>query len=276
MSTIFLLMLSNIFMTFAWYGHLKYGHDWPLWKAVIISWGIALFEYCLAVPANRIGFVQFGSPLEVLSIFAKLGVTCFGGPIAHIGYFRHEFVVRRQWLDNAAYANLVGLCQFLPGPASSQVGFSLGLMRAGYLGGLAAWVGFTLPSADPTRIVRLSGARATGPGRPWSVARSQARRRRNRRQRRLEYGPHCVVSRSAAGFIAAVAALIVLMTASSAAQIAAIALGGIAGRLAVSSGSKGFRHRPWNSRFAFSRFCGACDVFCASLWPANSTQLHGL
>src|SRR3984957_10671645 len=88
-----------------------------------------------------------GSPLEVLRIFAKLGVTCFGGPIAHIGYFRQEFVVRRQWLDNAAYANLVGLCQFLPGPASSQVGFCLGLLRAGYLGGFAAWAGFTLPSA---------------------------------------------------------------------------------------------------------------------------------
>ena len=58
MSTIFLLMLSNVFMTFAWYGHLKYGHDWPLWKAILVSWAIALLEYCLAVPANRLGFVQ--------------------------------------------------------------------------------------------------------------------------------------------------------------------------------------------------------------------------
>jgi len=88
-----------------------------------------------------------GSAVEVLLAFAKLGVSCFGGPIAHIGYFRQEFVVRRRWLDEHAYADLVALCQFLPGPASSQVGFSLGLMRAGYLGGLAAWVGFTLPSA---------------------------------------------------------------------------------------------------------------------------------
>ena len=88
-----------------------------------------------------------GSALEVLRAFAKLGVSCFGGPIAHIGYFRQEFVVRRRWLDEQAYADLVALCQFLPGPASSQVGFSLGLMRAGYLGGLAAWVAFTLPSA---------------------------------------------------------------------------------------------------------------------------------
>jgi chromate transporter len=74
---------------------------------------------------------QTGSPLEVLLTFLKLGVTCFGGPIAHIGYFREEFVVRRRWLDEQAYADLVGLCQFLPGPASSQVGFSIGLMRAG-------------------------------------------------------------------------------------------------------------------------------------------------
>jgi chromate transporter len=88
-----------------------------------------------------------GSPLEVLLAFGKLGVTCFGGPIAHIGYFREEFVVRRRWLDERAYADLVALCQFLPGPASSQVGFSIGLMRGGYLGGLAAWTAFTLPSA---------------------------------------------------------------------------------------------------------------------------------
>ena len=90
---------------------------------------------------------QSGSPLEVLFAFGKLGVTCFGGPIAHIGYFRDEFVVRRRWLDEHAYADLVALCQFLPGPASSQVGFSIGLMRGGYLGGVAAWTAFTLPSA---------------------------------------------------------------------------------------------------------------------------------
>ncbi len=88
-----------------------------------------------------------GSPLEVFRAFFKLGLTCFGGPIAHLGYFRNEFVVRRKWLDEESYANLVALAQFLPGPASSQVGFSLGLLRAGYLGGLLAFVAFTLPSA---------------------------------------------------------------------------------------------------------------------------------
>jgi chromate transporter len=88
-----------------------------------------------------------GSVLEVLRAFAWLGVSCFGGPIAHIGYFRAEFVTRRRWVGERAYADLVALCQFAPGPASSQVGFSLGLIRAGWLGGLAAWCGFTLPSA---------------------------------------------------------------------------------------------------------------------------------
>ena len=106
---------------------------------------------------------QAGSPLEVLRIFARLGVSCFGGPIAHIGYFRDEFVVRRRWLDEHSYADLVGLCQFLPGPASSQVGFSLGLMRAGYLGGLAAWMGFVSLTAREllySLLATISSARS--------------------------------------------------------------------------------------------------------------------
>ncbi len=85
--------------------------------------------------------------LEVLGAFTRLGLTSFGGPIAHLGYFRAEFVERRRWLDDRAFTDLVALCQFLPGPASSQTGFALGLLRAGYAGGLATWVGFTLPSA---------------------------------------------------------------------------------------------------------------------------------
>jgi chromate transporter len=88
-----------------------------------------------------------GSLLEVLGASTRLGLTSFGGPIAHLGYFREEYVVRRKWIDEAHYADLVALCQFLPGPASSQVGMALGIMRAGLLGGLVAWLGFTLPSA---------------------------------------------------------------------------------------------------------------------------------
>ncbi|WP_370675437.1 chromate efflux transporter [Pleomorphomonas sp. PLEO] len=88
-----------------------------------------------------------GSAVEVFSAFLKLGLTSFGGPIAHLGYFREELVVRRRWLGDHAYADLVALCQFLPGPTSSQVGFALGLMRAGWLGAFSAFLAFTLPSA---------------------------------------------------------------------------------------------------------------------------------
>ena len=87
------------------------------------------------------------NPWTVFLIFLRLGLTSFGGPVAHLGYFREEFVTRRQWLSDRSYADLVALCQFLPGPASSQVGLALGFSRAGYPGALAAWAGFTLPSA---------------------------------------------------------------------------------------------------------------------------------
>jgi chromate transporter len=86
-------------------------------------------------------------PFEIFSIFLRLGLTSFGGPIAHLGYFRKEFVERRKWLDEHAYADLVSLCQFLPGPASSQVGIAIGLSRGGIPGSIASWLGFTLPSA---------------------------------------------------------------------------------------------------------------------------------
>ncbi|MCS6938636.1 MAG: chromate efflux transporter [Roseiflexus sp.] len=88
-----------------------------------------------------------GSVIEVLAAFVRLGLTSFGGPVAHLGYFREEFVVRRRWLDDRTYADLVALCQFLPGPASSQAGIALGVLRAGLPGGFAAWIGFTFPSA---------------------------------------------------------------------------------------------------------------------------------
>lgn len=91
---------------------------------------------------------ESGTPLfSIFCIFLKLGCTSFGGPIAHIGYFRHEFVEKRKWLDDSFYADLVALCNFLPGPASSQVGIALGISKGGLRGGLAAWLGFTLPSA---------------------------------------------------------------------------------------------------------------------------------
>ena len=168
------------------------------------------------------------SPLEILLAFFKLGISSFGGPIAHIGYFREEFVIRRCWLDEHAFADVVGLCQFLPGPASSQVGFSIGLMRAGFLGALAAWTGFTLPSA----IFLVAFAYGAGALRGaigagllhglklvavaiiaqavWGMARTLAPDRER-------------------ASIAVVAALIVLLSPTSFAQIAAIGAGAVAG-----------------------------------------------
>ncbi len=169
-----------------------------------------------------------GSALEVWLAFAKLGVSSFGGPIAHIGYFREEFVVRRRWIDERAFADLVALCQFLPGPASSQVGFSIGLMRGGYLGGLAAWTAFTLPSAllllffayganaleGPIGTGLLHGLKLVAVAivaqAVWGMARTLCPDRER-------------------ASIAVVVAVIILFSSSSIAQIGAIAFGGIAG-----------------------------------------------
>lgn len=105
---------------------------------------------------------------QIFLIFLRLGLTSFGGPVAHLGYFRHEFVERRHWLEDHIYADLVALCQFLPGPASSQVGMGIGLSRAGLRGAVAAWAGFTLPSAFILMLfaygVGASGPSARNPG----------------------------------------------------------------------------------------------------------------
>lgn len=111
--------------------------------------------------------VARSSAWSVFAIFLRLGLTSFGGPIAHLGYFHHEFVTKRHWLSERSYADLVALCQFLPGPASSQVGIALGMSRAGYRGALAAWAGFTLPSAVLLIVFALGVshyADALGPG----------------------------------------------------------------------------------------------------------------
>ena len=105
---------------------------------------------------------------SIFGIFLRLGLTSFGGPIAHLGYFREEFVVRRRWLTEEAYADLVALCQFLPGPASSQVGIGIGLTRGGISGALVAWSGFTLPSAIALMVFALGlGALENAAGSGW-------------------------------------------------------------------------------------------------------------
>jgi chromate transporter len=108
-----------------------------------------------------------GSALEVLRVTARLGVTSFGGPVAHLGYFHHEYVVRRKWLDEQTYADLVALSQFLPGPASSQLGIAIGIGRAGVLGGVMAWLGFTLPSAMALVLFALLVRHSGVVNAPW-------------------------------------------------------------------------------------------------------------
>ncbi|SJN11161.1 Chromate transport protein ChrA [Leucobacter sp. 7(1)] len=108
-------------------------------------------------------FSERGSAGEVFRAFAKLGVTSFGGPVAHLGYFREELVARRKWVSEAQYAELVALCQFLPGPASSQVGFALGFIRSGPLGALAAWTAFSLPSALLLVLFGIGAVSLDGP-----------------------------------------------------------------------------------------------------------------
>jgi chromate transporter len=103
-----------------------------------------------------------GRVLEVFGVATRLGLTSFGGPVAHLGYFRHEYVERRRWLDDAAFTDLIALSQFLPGPASSKLGIAVGVLRAGLPGGLAALLGFTLPSAMAMVLFAL-GARQLGP-----------------------------------------------------------------------------------------------------------------
>ncbi|MDN8613514.1 chromate efflux transporter [Variovorax ginsengisoli] len=186
--------------------------------------------------ADGVGAIRSrGTVLEVLLAFLKLGLTSFGGPVAHLGYFRAEFVERRGWLDDKSYSDLVALCQFLPGPASSQVGIALGLGRAGWGGAMAAWVGFTLPSAmalilfaaGVTQWAALSHsgavhglkvvAVAVVAQAVWGMARSLC-------PDRLRAG------------VAVVAALLVLAVPAAVGQIGAIIVGGVVGRWVLTLG----------------------------------------
>ncbi len=176
------------------------------------------------------GEAKASRAFEVLRVSLRLGLTSFGGPIAHLGYFRDEYVVRRKWLDEKTYADLVALCQFLPGPASSQVGIAIGQLRAGTLGALAAWTGFTLPSAIAL-VLFAYGVDALGGtlGGGWLHG--------------LKVVAVAVVAQAVLGMmralapdreratLAVVAAVLVLAVPSAWGQVGAIVLGGVAGIL---------------------------------------------
>lgn len=169
-----------------------------------------------------------GSAWEVFRVFLRLGVTSFGGPIAHLGYFRTEIVERRRWMDDRAYADLVALCQFLPGPASSQVGFGIGLHRAGYRGALAAFIAFTLPSAALMLAFASGAALFTGTIGEGILAGLKIVAVAIVAQAVLGMAKTLTPDRQRAA-IAAVAALAALLLAGSLGQIMAIVLCGIAG-----------------------------------------------
>jgi chromate transporter len=162
--------------------------------------------------------------LEVFSVFLHLGLTSFGGPVAHLGFFRQEFVTRRRWLDERAYADLVALCQFLPGPASSQVGFALGLSRAGLRGALAAWAGFTLPSALALIALSLGLAQA-GDALPAGVLHG------------LKLAAVAVVAQAVWGMARALCQGAVRATLMVAAAVAVLWLPGLAMQFAVLAGA---------------------------------------
>jgi chromate transporter len=167
---------------------------------------------------------------QVFIAFLRLGLTSFGGPVAHLGYFREAFVARLRWLDDRAYADLVALCQFLPGPASSQVGIAIGLSRASYAGALAAWVGFTAPSAIALVVFAYGLSTFGDPvGSGWLHG--------------LKVAAVAVVAVAVLGMmrslapdreratIAATAAIAMLVMPSAFAQVVVILLGGLAGAL---------------------------------------------
>lgn len=167
------------------------------------------------------------SAWEVFRVSLMLGLTSFGGPTAHLGYFREAYVARRRWVDERTYADLVALCQFLPGPASSQVGMGIGLMRAGYAGALAAWLGFTLPSALLLALLAIALPSADYAAAGWLHG--------------LKLAAVAVVAHAALGMgrslapdkpraaIAVAAALALLLAPTAGTQLAVIAAAGLAG-----------------------------------------------
>ena len=171
-----------------------------------------------------------GTPAEVFTTFLKLGLTSFGGPIAHLSYFHRELIVRRNWLSEAEYAQLLALCQFVPGPASSQLGFLLGLSRAGWLGALAAFLAFTLPSAlllfaFAVLLPLISGTLADAAIHGLKLV-------------ALAVVAHAVLGMcrqlcpdAIRATIAAVAASVILVVGSASVQLLAVILGGCAGLL---------------------------------------------
>lgn len=221
-----------------------------------------------ATPAAR------GTPGEVFGAFLRLGLTSFGGPVAHLGYFREALILRRGWLSEAQYAEIVALCQFLPGPASSQVGLALGLFRAGPLGALAAWTAFTLPSALALILFAagldlLGGAEGAG----WLLG--------------LKAAAVAVVAQACLGMgralapdaprqtLAALAAVAALLIPGAAGQLGAIGLGALAGVALMRAGAAAGPGEAEGLRVPLSRGAGAACLALFALLLAGLPLLAG-
>jgi chromate transporter len=219
--------------------------------------------------------VERGTFLEVLGVFLKLGLTSFGGPIAHLGYFRAEFVERRRWLTESHFVDLVALAQFLPGPASSQVGFAIGLMRSGYAGGLAAWLGFTLPSAFLLLLFAFGAGRLADTS--WGVGLLHG----------LKLVAVAVVAQAVLGMaknlcpdrarasIAVAAMIAFLLVGGSLGQISAIFLGGAAGVIVCrgSATHEGPLGLPISRRVGMTCLAAFFVLLAVAFVPAGRTPL---
>lgn len=216
---------------------------------------------------------------EVFAVFLRLGLTSFGGPIAHLGYFREEFVARRAWLDDARYAQLLAICQFLPGPASSQMGFSIGLLRAGWPGAFAAFLGFTLPSAllmlafAGFSVWLSSGVGAALAHGLMLVAIAVVAHGLLGMVRRLTLDAPRIA-------IAVLAAVLVLWIGTGWAQLLAIALGAVAGSWLQRGATEAamaplpLRYGPRLSMVLMA--CFAIALVAALLWPSQSPSMPAM
>ena len=196
-------------------------------------------------------------------MFLRLGLTSFGGPVAHLGYFRDEFVVRRRWLTEHSYADLVALCQFLPGPASSQVGMALGLMRGGWGGALAAWVGFTLPSALALALLGL-GFSAGGFGMPAGLVQG------------LKVVAVAVVAQAVWGMARGLCATVGRAALMLAACAVTLLHPGVVGQLAVMLGAGVLGWWVWGRKQAPARAMPGATADASDAWAVPLSRRGGL
>jgi len=215
-----------------------------------------------------------GTVREVFLAFLKLGLTSFGGPVAHLGYFRVEFVERRGWLDDKSYSDLVALCQFLPGPASSQVGIALGLGRAGWGGAMAAWIGFTLPSAAALIFFAAGVMQWTALSQSGAIHGLKVVAVAVVAQAVWGMAKSLCPDRLRAG-VAIAAALLVLAVPSAIGQIAAIAVGGLMGRWPLKLGHlPAAQHRDYGvSKVTGAALLGLFAILLAAL-PLLAAATH--